>query len=1085
MDATEPDPKATPIGKITCPRHSSVILRHRLFDRLDLARKTRPIVWIAGPAGSGKTTLVAGYAREKRLPCLWYQVDAGDGDVGSLFHYLSLMAKKAAPRRRNPIPSFKPEYLVGLAAFAKRCFRDLFGCIKSPGILVLDNYQDAPADSPFGSILQQGLAEIPEGINVMVLSREAPPPYMAHLRGSDKIGLITWPDLQLTMAETVEICTARMKAPPSKTTLGKIYRQSGGWAAGLVLMLEHGADPSTADPPTAGSDQNVIFDYFAGEVFQRTDEGTRRFLLTSALLPRFSAPLAQALTGVPEAGRILASLTRRNYFTLKLPGPEPCYEYHPLFRDFLLNQARQTIDSQSLRNLEKEAGRLLAQAGQVRSAAELFCGSQDWEALEKLIQGHAAGLFAQGSNLMVVQWIGAFPEPVLAQRPWLAYWLGAATLIFDPLGARTHLEMAYRGFASQHPPDRAGMFLACAAACDSFIYLWGDFTPADQWIDRIQKLMDEGPFPSADIEDLVTASMFTVLVWRAPGHKDMPLWHQRVSALLQRTENKQQKASLTTALVDYATWLGNPAAATFFLEAGRVGMGANNLSPIIQLWTRIAESVHAWITRDAARCQDAVSRALGIAQATEIHIFDAAILSRGVYGALSHDDVATAASYLEMMAQHLKQLRHLEVAHFHYLRAWQAAVQGETRTALAHARNAVETCTQQGTPYGLALAHLGLAQLLCELGEYAKADPSLDAAMAVAKNMQSLMLEYMALIIHARYDSERGRPEQALDALQQAFAIGHRQGLYVTPWWRSDIMADVCVRALENNIVPEYARDLVRQADLTPADPPVHLENWPWPLKVYTLGRFAIHHHDTPIGHGGRKAQHRPLALLKALIAFGGRDVSQARLMEALWPDADGDVAHRSFDTTLHRLRKLLGNAEVLILSDGRLSLNDRLCWVDTWAFERLTTQAEEALAGTGTLDPKGALHAVDESSGWVRKILSLYRGVFLSGSDHAWSFSLRERLQMRLQRCIDLIGRSYEAHQAWEQAADCYQKGLETDALAEVFYQRLMVCYGQLGRCAEAVAVYQRCRRELQASLHVAPTSETEAIYQSIRSGN
>ena len=89
-----------------------------------------------------------------------------------------------------------------------------------------------------------------------------------------------------------------------------------------------------------------------------------------------------------------------------------------------------------------------------------------------------------------------------------------------------------------------------------------------------------------------------------------------------------------------------------------------------------------------------------------------------------------------------------------------------------------------------------------------------------------------------------------------------------------------------------------------------------------------------------RKGQHKPIEMLKALIALGGRDVGETRLSEALWPDTDGDVAHSAFSVTLHRLRKMIGHS-ALQLNDSRLSLNPDMCWVDVWACEQLLNQTE------------------------------------------------------------------------------------------------------------------------------------------------
>jgi len=68
--------RTAPIGKLSPPRLPAIVERSRLYRLLDRARK-RPIVWINAPPGFGKTTLVAGYLRARKLHPLWYQVEIG------------------------------------------------------------------------------------------------------------------------------------------------------------------------------------------------------------------------------------------------------------------------------------------------------------------------------------------------------------------------------------------------------------------------------------------------------------------------------------------------------------------------------------------------------------------------------------------------------------------------------------------------------------------------------------------------------------------------------------------------------------------------------------------------------------------------------------------------------------------------------------------------------------------------------------------------------------------------------------------------------------------------------------------------
>jgi len=58
----------------------------------------------------------------------------------------------------------------------------------------------------------------------------------------------------------------------------------------------------------------------------------------------------------------------------------------------------------------------------------------------------------------------------------------------------------------------------------------------------------------------------------------------------------------------------------------------------------------------------------------------------------------------------------------------------------------------------------------------------------------------------------------------------------------------------------------------------------------------------------------------------------------------------------------------------------------------------------------------------------------------------------------------------------------LEAENLHEQFYQRLMVCHAEIGNRADALAVYERCRAQLAAALHVAPSPSTEALYAALR---
>lgn len=164
-----------------------------------------------------------------------------------------------------------------------------------------------------------------------------------------------------------------------------------------------------------------------------------------------------------------------------------------------------------------------------------------------------------------------------------------------------------------------------------------------------------------------------------------------------------------------------------------------------------------------------------------------------------------------------------------------------------------------------------------------------------------------------------------------------------------------------------------------------------------------------------RKAPHRLLELLIAIIAFGGQDIPVVRLVDALWPDADGDQAQENFKKSIARLRKLLAVKDVILLKDGRISLNWDLCWVDALVFDKSANQHEE-------------------------QTIRLYKGPFLGHDDlPAWAESQRNQLRTKFVRLVNRhCDQTIEAGKVKE-AIHSLECAIETDPLAEPLYQRLL----------------------------------------------
>lgn len=1042
-------------AKLSPPEKVRAIARNRLFAVLDQWRKLGPAIAVVGPPGSGKTTLISTWMKARSLRGVWYQVDPGDADPASLFHFLRQAMTPFSQRIVRKLPALTAEYLDDVPGFSRRFFRQLFEGLPEGALIVFDNYQEVPAGHLFHRLISDAIAETPPGLCVLVISRRDPPDCYARLVANEHVKFLDWDALRLTAEEARQLAAARGETDPDKAAL--MQERCAGWAAGFTLMLEQRATgrplPAAVDTVDPG-----VFDYFASEIFDRMEPRTQQMLLMLSVVPHVKAAIAERITGMRGTVTVLDGLHQARMFTERRAGSSVIYQFHALFLEFLRVRAHESLSFDVIQALRCRTADALLETGDTELAIELYLQAGRFDQARDTLGDCAGDLIAQGRQALVLQWIERVPTTDSRAEFQLAYWRASALLALDPLRSLEQFE------ASHHHARVVGhleyQLLAAAGAVQAIMLAYENFRPLERWIDAIQTGMSRGvPFETTDKELLVQSSLLVACSMVRPDEVTVDASAARVYELLTQAESPNLAVSAAAYLVTWGTTTGPIEVASRALAKLQVLLRANGVTAMTKAWALFLVSWYHCLMGDRARCLDVIAEIEALASREGLpraRRFSAII---GCWVEIHACNVGPASRWSKDMEALVDPRSTFDVASLEAGEAWLSVLRQEPLAALTRGRAAVAMFDASGSVMHRCNHRLSCIWGHILLGQHDQAREWIVQARALAERMRSNWQEIALRATEAWIALDTGDREVARERLSAAFTLSrksgydHALGQHMRPW-----MPRLCAAALEEGIESDYVRRLVRRFSWPP--PPERPAFWAWHVRVLTLGRFQLIVAGEPLKFA-HKAPRKPLTLLKAIVAMGRERVPQQRLIDALWPDEDGDLSAQSFAVAMKRLRGLLGSPDAVHLSEGLVSLNGDLVWTDVEATESRLT------------------HARDKK---VETILELYGGDFLPEEINApWVVVPRERMRRQFIDGALVIGRQLEEARAWADCEKLYQRGLDADPLSESLYQGLMRSHLAQGRCAEGLSVFRRMRQILSVTLGIAPSQESARLAQQL----
>jgi LuxR family transcriptional regulator, maltose regulon positive regulatory protein len=1058
------------LAKLTRPRLYGTIARARLFQSLD-DRRQHPLLWIAGPPGAGKTSLIASYVAERKIPGIWYQVDAEDADPATFFYYLGKSVEKVSKGKAN-MPVLAPEHLSDLSGFVRRFFRELFDRLGEGAVVVLDNFQEASDDPIWTQLIEIGAEEIPDGINLVCVSRAEPPSAFARHASTGRLATLEWADLRLTLEETRQIAAVRQ--PISEATLSQLYEKCDGWAAGLTLMLERvgrtGEIPEAVDAET----REAVFNYFAGTLFDRVPIENRHVLLCTALLPRITPTLAEKLSGNPGARKLLDDLHRRQLFTyrrhLANPGMgtskesgEPTYEYHALFRAFLLNKVKEEYTPAALRRLSTAAAELLNADDQPEAALALYGEAENWEAQSALIVHQAPALLRQGRGQTLREWIGAMPQQTLDNNPWLSYWLGVSLIPIDQAEASKQLEWVFNQLG--HANDTAGQALVAARIIEAEHRAYTSLKRFDRWIDVLSKLVAQGlQFPDLEVELRIYSSLLLTFFLRDPRHPLLNGSVERLCRLVTQGSDPDQILTAGDVLLRYFDHGGEPERADWVIGLVNTIVEDQAVMPLSRLywWGRVADfydhqaryaqAAEALVNAD--RLVNDFGRHPAALVLRNFHVFSS-LLRGDIESAKEHDArVRRAAHSITGVGRAMCSLIHCLVV---------ASTEPITSETLIGAVDLNSTALEGYREAGMFFPAINVQIARAVLFASTASREELNTLIAsVREEMRGTFMQHhdaQLLLIEAFAALGDERRHDAVALIEKALTTHPASDLYMLRMMPRILPTTFAFALREGIAIAEIKQWITQYGIRGGPDAP---EQWPWPIKIRTLGAFSLAREDRPLVFKG-KIPRKPLELLKLLVCAGQHGLPAGAIADKLWPDVEADAALNNVDTNVHRLRKLLGIETAIKSYEGRVAIDASQCWVDAWAFERLSSN--DALEHQGTL------------------ALDLYRGHFLhEEGEQPWAVAYREQLRGHVVSLVQRTGTELQHSGEIGAAIKLYERALVLDNLAEPLYRDLMHCLREQGESAEALKTYRRCKEMLSIVLGVAPSKETQALAATLR---
>jgi len=1025
-DAPTPRLGKWPAAKISVPSPRALLPRLRLRDALSEVVAAGGVILISAPGGSGKTSLLADWARHASVPVAWYALDAADRDTRRLLAGLCAAVERA-------LPGAGAAALAALdgggkeSAAAGLLLGDLDG---QRLVLIVDDFQhldDVPDAVPLWDHLLRFKSS---SLSLVVLSRSMPLFGFATLALSQQITGFGREDLRFDEGEAAALLAAH--GIERVDTVPQIVRRSDGWAAGLLLLAR--TAPGTGKMGFLHARGDVLMEHLGREIIGSLSPDLRQFMLESATLGAASCEDADAVLGRSDSADCYAEVAARGLF---LERHDATYRYHDLFGDCLVGVLRAEAPDR-LRVIRHAAAMRWIDGGDLPRGLAMLSTNEEWGAVAAVLERERKAVWRQGLWGTALAYAERLPDEY--RTPRLVTLAGHAR--------------AQRG---EHEQALVLADKAMAAAGDDEEWL----APA---VLRAQVLVS-----SQRCEEGVRSADAALAVAERIGHgaASMQLREIRGQGYLSLGKVADGRNDLLVALAAYehdenvmgqARVVTNLAAQ--LVEAGRAREGERYLMRARDLWPRVGDGLlgHThliWalvraLDGDYAAARDEVDKALRLAREGGMALLECEAMA-ALADVHACGGRASEAEAVGLAAAHLALRLDLRTALDVAFRARiTAALLRRDRTG---ARRLINEARQVAFgPIEAALLSVAEGTLALRMVSYGRAIDILEGAAARLEAANRPQDAARALLLSAEAAFVSGRVRRAEDDLNRMAGLILPLGCegYLRPLirWTPRVLAKRReLRRLRRDVRLLLDSLEVRSPMLTLLKPGGE-DSPPAPLPTVRISPFGVGLLEVD----GRRVDLSVLSRRTREMLFYtvhlGRPARRDELIEAVFGGSLSKQTSQSLWDASRHIRRLFGE-QAWRPRGGTYTLD---CHVENE--ERAFVKAAETALGSGPSSDRGSA---------ARHAMSLFGdGGYLEWCDSLWAEGERARMTgLAIATACALAGLYTEIGQVEDAVATC-RRATGWDVLAEEPQLALMHALDSLGDVGSALLAYHNYRRLL-----------------------